>query len=166
MRSPMMYRLLRSLLGGTAAATTALLIGGCPIAGGASGGLYGNPSDQNSADGPVDDGTPVSFAQDIQPILSTYCAGCHVSGGLADREGIALRLVAGQSYGGLVNQRSVQDDSFTLVVPGDSSQSLMWMKVSMDDPPVGARMPFQLPPLDDARIELIRRWIDEGALDN
>ena len=117
-------------------------------------------------DDPMDDPTPVSFSQDIQPIFSVFCANCHVAGGIADNQGIDLRLVAGQSYNGLINRRSVQNTGLTLVVPGDSSQSLLWMKVSMNNPPVGGRMPFALSPLDQASIDLIRRWIDEGALDN
>ncbi len=161
MKSPATFGLLCRLFGGVIVAVGVISVGGCP-------GPTVPPGDMNddTTDCPKEIGTPVSFSQDIQPIFNFRCTVCHVTRGLADDEGIDLRLVAGESYAGLVNQQSVQDASLTLVVPGDSSQSLLWMKVSMDNPPVGGRMPFLLSTLDDGCIELIRRWIDEGALDN
>lgn len=53
-----------------------------------------------------------------------------------------------------------------LVVPGDPEQSLLYLKVSMDKPPCGNRMPSLGPqgaPLDPAHVELIRAWIAGGA---
>ena len=66
----------------------------------------------------------------------------------------------------LVDQLSVQRNDLTLVVPGDSASSLLFQKVSTDNPPVGLRMPRFAPPLSESEIDLIREWIDQGALDN
>lgn len=115
--------------------------------------------------GPVT-GTTISFANDIQPIFNDLCIGCHVTGGFADQSGIALRLVAGQSFDLLVNQKSVQDTSLTLVIPGDSANSLLFQKTSQDTPPVGATMPLVGRRLTSTELALVRDWIDQGALDN
>ena len=108
----------------------------------------------------------VSFSADIQPIFNANCTTCHRTGGLADIEGIRLKLVAGESFDLLVNQPSSQRSDLTLVVPGDSSASLLFLKVSSDSPPVGDTMPLFGTPMSSANLGLIRDWIDRGALDN
>ena len=111
-------------------------------------------------------GQTVSFAQQIQPIFTAQCAGCHSTRGLADLQGIALKLVAGQSFAGLVNQASSQSAGLTLVVPGDSADSLLFQKVSSSSPPVGSRMPLIGSVLSATNQGLIRDWIDQGAMNN
>jgi len=112
-------------------------------------------------------GKTVSFANDIQPIFTSQCIDCHVTGGFAlIFGGVTLQLVAGQSFNMLVNQSSVQNANLTLVVPGDSANSLLFQKVSQTAPPVGARMPFLQPPLSPTDQALIRDWIDQGANNN
>ena len=114
---------------------------------------------------PSNDGA-ISFSVQIQPILTTNCAGCHSPGGAADLEGIVLQLTADVSYDLLVGRPSVQRPDLTHVIPGDSSSSLLFLKVSTDSPPVGLRMPRFAPPLSQSEMDLIRDWIDEGALNN
>ena len=111
--------------------------------------------------------TTVSFADQIQPIFDQHCIRCHVTGGFANQSGIPLRLVQGESYLRLVNQQSVQDPNWTLVKPGDSTNSLLYQKVSQPTPPVGLRMPWDghNPPSEES-IEHIKTWIDEGAENN
>lgn len=111
-------------------------------------------------------GKTISFAGDIQPIFDAHCTVCHVTGGRADREGIALKLVADESYALLVDQPSVLDATLTLVVPDAAAASLLFVKVSSDPPPVGATMPLIGARLSSADLGLIRDWIDQGALDN
>ena len=77
-----------------------------------------------------------------------------------------MHLTEGESYDAIVNQPSVQDASWTRVVPGDSAKSLLYLKVSSNNPPVGVRMPRFTPPLSGTDIGLIRDWIDQGALNN
>ena len=113
----------------------------------------------------TDDGM-VSFSGRIQPIFTTNCGGCHSPGGGADLFGIRLQLTEDVSYDLLVDQPSVQRSDLTLVLPGDSASSLLVAKVSSDPPPVGVRMPTFAPPLTKDEIDLIRAWIDQGALDN
>ena len=122
----------------------------------------GLPSDSDT-----DGNNPgVSFANDIQPIFTTRCAGCHRDGGAAALPNIPMRLNEGRSFASLVNQPSGQNASVTLVVPGDSTNSLLFQKISSPVPPVGSRMPLFSSPLDQAEQFLIRDWIDHGAKDN
>ncbi len=115
---------------------------------------------------PVDMPEMVSFKDQIQPVLNTYCFRCHRAGGEADLAGIALQVGEEVAFDLLVNQPSVQDPNLTLVVPGDAESSLLFLKVSSDAPPVGARMPSGDVPLTAGQIELIRAWIDQGAPNN
>lgn len=113
-----------------------------------------------------DDNRVVSFVDDVQPVLTATCAGCHSPGGGADFFGISLQLTADVSYGLLVNQPSVLNPELTLVVPGDASSSFFWEKVSSTSPSIGDGMPRFAPALSQAQIDLIRDWIDQGARDN
>ena len=108
----------------------------------------------------------VSFKDQIQPILNTYCFRCHRSGGEADLAGIALQVGEEVAFDLLVNQPSILDPSLTLVVPGDAESSLLFLIVASDAPPVGDRMPLREAPLSAGSIGLIRDWIDQGALNN
>lgn len=118
--------------------------------------------DNGNSDG-GSNGDTISFARDVQPILTMFCATCHVENGTADLRGIALRLTEAEALDGLIGGMSVQDPSFAFVVPGNSASSLLFLKVSMVAPPVGDRMPFELAPLEDDEIAIIRNWIDQGA---
>ena len=149
----------RKKSGPALAALGAVVVGLLVLAGGCSG------TGDGGMNGPDGDGA-VSFTAQIQPILTATCAGCHSPGGAADLAGIVVQLTEDVSYDLLVNQPSVQQPELTLVVPGDSTASLLYLKVSSDSPPVGERMPRFLPPLSSADLTLIRSWIDEGALNN
>jgi len=108
----------------------------------------------------------VSFANDIQPIFNNRCVVCHRVGGVADLAGIRLKLVEDVSYDLLVQQPSIQRPELTIVVPGDAQSSLVFLKVSSDSPPVGARMPLGGLPVPANELGLIRDWINQGALNN
>jgi hypothetical protein len=94
----------------------------------------------------------VSFALDIQPILSVQCAGCH-NPAIAEpdlREGFAYSsLTEGDEEG---------------IAPGDSegSELVEMLERNSED---GNNMPPSTP-LSPLNIALIRKWIDEGALNN
>ncbi len=107
----------------------------------------------------------VSFSGDIQPLFDQICAICHSVGGFADIQGIDVKLTSDRSFGTTVNQPSVQDPTLTVVVPGDLEGSLLFQKISTDNPPVGSRMPLG-GRLNQGQIDLIRDWIEQGALNN
>lgn len=142
---------------------TLVLVNGVGCPGAAPGGGYGGGG---GGGGPIDNG-PVSFAEDIQPVLLNACTSCHSPGGSAfEGSGIPMDLTQGNAYDAIVGKFSVQNPALTLVVPGDAENSLLYQKVSSNTPPVGVRMPRLLPQLEQDEIDLIERWINEGALDN
>ncbi len=108
----------------------------------------------------------VSFAMEIQPIFTQECASCHSQGGFADNVGIPMRLVEGLTLDSTVNQASTQDATFTLIEPFDAANSLLFLKLSENAPPVGSTMPLFGEPLSSDELGLIRDWIDQGAMDN
>ena len=94
--------------------------------------------------------TSVSFANDIQPILTNPCGRCHSFA----RTDLIVN-VPGTFYPGHI-----------LVVPFDPANSLIYIKITGPPPELGLRMPELLPPLSPAQIDKFRRWILEGALNN
>jgi len=87
----------------------------------------------------------VDFVRDIQPIFQTHCAGCHG----AQKALGQLRLDSKQS-------------AARVLKPGDSQASRLLQRVlGLGGEP---RMPKGGEPLKPEQIELLRRWIDEGAL--
>jgi len=105
-------------------------------------------------------GTPlhpaVDWQRDIKPIFnelisaSGRCTSCHGPGSftgldLSDVQLDAIYKIVG-SY----------------VVPGRPKDSLLFLKINCDAPPVGARMPPGAP-LTRLQQELIHDWIAQGA---
>ena len=96
-----------------------------------------------------DNSTCVNFSTEIKPLFSS-CTGCH--GG---SNGLSLSTYTSLMIGG---------NSGAVVTPGDGSGSLLVKKLRGTTS--GSQMPKNQDPLDDATINLIETWIDEGALDN
>lgn len=110
-------------------------------------------------------GVTVSFSQQVQPILAANCALCHQQGGFANVVGYELLLDAQNAYTSLTTQRSIRDETLAFVRPGDPDASYLLEKMASNAPAFGSRMPLGRV-LAEADIELVRRWIAEGALDN
>jgi len=103
-----------------------------------------------------------SFGSDIQEIFTrTGCAdsSCHGSSAQA-----GLSLIAGSSYGNLVNVTANQSELLR-VNPGVPASSYLVMKVE-GSASVGARMPLGGTALDNIDIQNIKNWISSGALNN
>jgi hypothetical protein len=116
-------------------------------------------------DNPTGGGDRVDFETQIQPIFTNSCAfsGCHAG----SSPGGGMLLSINNAYSNLVDVDSDLRPGWTRVVPGDAEASLLIQKLTipgLSTPELGSRMP-QPPalPLDNADIELIRRWINEGA---
>jgi len=139
-------------LAGAALVAAVLLSSGCSDWG-------DEPADDPDDGGPVGPPpTTVSFATDIQPIFDASCAGCHGAGGNA-----GLDLRAGVSHGNLVGV-SASESSLDLIAPGDPLASWLYLKLTGAQD-VGSPMPPGSP-LPQSQVELVRVWIEEGALDN
>ena len=121
---------------------------GSPTDGGGNGGGNGGTTDT------------VSFASDVRPILVASCAisACHGSAPIQSglNMGTAtwtqIRAASG-NVGGLV------------VVAGNASSSNLYLKTTTN-PPFNARMPLTGGFLSTTQQNLIRDWINQGALDN
>lgn len=98
------------------------------------------------------DNDPVSFQNNIRPILvARGCDGCHGGNG-----GLYVQTVAQLLQGGTHGPA---------VVPGNAAGSNLVRKL-LDPPPFGDRMPQGGPYLPDSVIQVIRDWVNQGALDN
>jgi mono/diheme cytochrome c family protein len=84
----------------------------------------------------------------VAPILEKHCLSCH--GGTAKKGGLSLATLAAARQGG---------DTGPAVVAGKPADSLLLDMVSGAKP----RMPRKAPPLEPAQVELLKKWIAEGA---
>lgn len=110
--------------------------------------------------GPDDIPLEPTFSSIQANIFTPKCvnAGCH-PGNLAP-----MSLRSGEAYDNLVNVPAPAYDG-DRVEPGDADNSILYLKV-IGDASVGgtaARMPLNLPPLNNAEINAIRDWINNGA---
>ncbi|MGH1366215.1 MAG: hypothetical protein ACRBF0_21830 [Calditrichia bacterium] len=102
-----------------------------------------------------------SFTQIQDSVLTPTCAisGCH-------GDQIFPNLSANQSFGNIVNQAA---SSGLYIDPGDAEMSYLFLKVSRNtgDPAIsGNRMPRNGTPLTQAKLDSIRKWINDGAMNN
>jgi hypothetical protein len=102
-----------------------------------------------------------SFAADIQSIFTNNCisSGCHNAGAAGGME-----LLQGQSYANLVNVVSSQEPGKTRVIPSDSTNSYVVIKLEGRQTN-GSRMPLG-GVLNSNSIQNIKNWIDMGAKNN
>ncbi len=110
-------------------------------------------------------GRAISLADDVQPIFDTHCSTCHFPGS-SFASGLELDLRPGATHASAVNVAAETDDQLKLIVPGDAQASLLFLKVLLDDPPAGQRMPLFSARLTEAELQVIEDWIADGAQDN
>ncbi len=94
---------------------------------------------------------PVDYMKEIKPILSTACYQCHST--TQQKHGLRADTAAALFTGG---------QSGPAVVAGKGEESLLIKAVqgTAKDLP---RMPYKKSPLDEEKIALLKRWVDEGA---
>src|SRR6266545_3170375 len=88
-----------------------------------------------------------SFQKDVRPLLEAKCVRCH--GGKAKKADLDLSTAAGVLKGG---------ESGPAVVAGKPEKSLLYEKVHKGEMP-----PAKKDALATAEVELIRKWIADGA---
>ena len=96
-------------------------------------------------------------------VFTPNCAksGCHTGAGAP----FGLNLDPGFSLGNLYMIASPQDMSRTRVIPMDPDGSFLIQKLEGTTLIVGARMPADGPPyLQQTTVDVIRQWIQNGAL--
>lgn len=103
----------------------------------------------NAPDTPRVPDKPLTYEHDVRPILKANCFHCHGEQGHKEA-GLDLRLKSLMVKGG---------DSGTAIVPGNSSESLLFQMIESD----------AMPPEDiekrltKAEMDTIRKWLDQGA---
>ena len=93
----------------------------------------------------------IDFNKDIQPILQEHCHECHG----AEKQKAGLRL-------DLKNDALKGGESGGLLIAGDSAKSLLVQVVEGTHGEI-SRMPKKREPIPASQIQLLRRWIDQGA---
>lgn len=105
----------------------------------------------SDAESGADNSDPVSFVEEIKPLLEHRCLACHNTTTLLGRLNLENRELAfSHPEGG------------QFVVPGNAKASKMYQVLLLprDD---DAAMPAAGHRLADEEVDLIRRWIDQGA---
>src|SRR5262245_65738665 len=92
----------------------------------------------------------VDFARDIRPIFEAACYKCH--GPKVARGQLRLDDKKSALKGGI---------SGAAIIPGDAGKSPLLRRILGEGGE--ARMPMGAAPLKPAQIEMIRKWIDQGA---
>lgn len=93
----------------------------------------------------------VDFKRDVEPIFQANCYQCH--GAKKASSQLRLDLKSAAMKGGI---------SGVVIIPGKSKDSRLLQRIlGLNDE---ARMPMGGQPLKPEQIELIKRWIDEGAV--
>ena len=106
-----------------------------------------------------------SFKTDIQPLLNAQCVFCHVDGA----ENGGLNLGRRKSHSALMAAST--EAPMARVMPGDPQKSYLVHKLRgthVDVGGSGSAMPIYDPPrpFDPAQLEMIERWIKNGAQNN
>ncbi|HVJ87393.1 MAG TPA: DUF1549 domain-containing protein, partial [Caulifigura sp.] len=92
----------------------------------------------------------VDFVRDVQPLFKAHCSSCH---GEKQLSGLRLDAKAAAFKGG--------ESNGVVIVPGKAKESVLIRLVRGDDK--DQRMPPEGDPLTAAQVDLLIRWIDEGA---
>jgi hypothetical protein len=93
----------------------------------------------------------VVFSRDIRPIFNQNCVSCH--GGVRQRNDVSF-IYRDEALG-------VGKSGHRTIVPGDPNASELMVRLVAND--AEDRMPYHAPALSKQQVELIRKWIKQGA---
>jgi hypothetical protein len=93
----------------------------------------------------------IDYSTQVKPILNRHCLSCH--GGVKKQGGFSL-LFKEEAYAKCESGKYA-------IVPGDASSSEMIKRINHDDPE--ERMPHEKDALSKEEIDILTKWIDQGA---
>lgn len=93
----------------------------------------------------------VDYSTQVKPILNKHCISCH--GGVKQSGGFSV-LFQEQAM-------DTTDSGKPAIIPGDARHSEFIRRLTAEDPE--ERMPYKNPPLSKEEIDVLTRWIDQGA---
>lgn len=98
-------------------------------------------------------GAEISFAKDIRPILNDHCVACH--GGVKQASRLSF----------IYRDKALQPakSGEIPVVPGSPVDSELIRRVTSEDPDVRMPPPDHGPALDQRSVDLLTKWIADGA---
>jgi hypothetical protein len=94
---------------------------------------------------------PVDFNTQVKPIFNKKCITCH--GGVRRKAGFSLLF---RSEALMKNESGKP-----AIIPGDPQHSEMIKRLTLKDPE--ERMPYKHEPLSAGEIDILKKWIKEGA---
>jgi hypothetical protein len=93
----------------------------------------------------------VDFSTEIKPILNKHCISCH--GGVKKSGGFSV-LFEDEAF-------APTESGHPAIIPGDPGSSELIRRLTHSDPEL--RMPYKRTPLTEEEIELLKKWIKQGA---
>jgi uncharacterized protein DUF1553/uncharacterized protein DUF1549/cytochrome c len=100
----------------------------------------------------VSTGDRIDFRRDIQPIFEASCTKCH--GATRQRSQLRLDSRSFALHGGVMGP---------VILPGDGIGSRLVQLLTASDPANKMPQPATAAALSPEKVQLIRRWIDQGA---
>ncbi|MFA6456965.1 MAG: c-type cytochrome domain-containing protein [Bacteroidota bacterium] len=98
----------------------------------------------------------ISYSKDIYPLLKSKCLKCH------EKDDENPNSFAMDNYSLLRTSGKTKD----MIIPGNGADSYLIVKL-LPKPPKGAQMPiFSKKKLSEEDVDMIKKWIDQGAKDN
>jgi len=99
----------------------------------------------------------ISFKADVQPILKQYCLECHAAGGQGqEKSGLLMStyesLMKGTRFGAVVKPGDTFTSAMIMLVEGRADSSI--------------KMPHDKAPLPKEKIDLLKKWVEQGAKNN
>ena len=93
----------------------------------------------------------VDFSTQVKPIFNKKCISCH--GGVKKQGGFSLLFEE--------EALAATESGKPAIIPGDPDRSEMIKRLTTHDPE--ERMPYKAAPLTEEEINILRRWVKQGA---
>ena len=93
----------------------------------------------------------ISYSAEVKPILNDKCISCH--GGVKKNAGLSF-LFRDEAL-------AITASGKPAIIPGNSKKSELIRRLHETD--LEERMPYKKPKLSDKEIEILTKWIDQGA---
>ena len=100
---------------------------------------------------------PVSYQEQIQPILDAHCVGCHSTQH-------PLKKIDLSSYSALMASRASISGKQPLIIPGSPAESRLYVLCAT------TQSHFKMPPDSSVvvpvpvqQLDLLKKWIEQGA---
>ena len=99
----------------------------------------------------------ISFKADVQPILNQYCAECHAEKGQGfEKSGLLVTsyesLMKGTRFGAIIKPGDTLTSAVVMLVEGRADASI--------------KMPHGKASLPKEKIDVLKKWIEQGAKNN